>query len=96
MKTAVSASLVAFVLTTGVRELPPKFEPVLSTAVERLLGFERTRPRYASGDDGVSMHALIPDPDFLPLELPWLFHPCTRHTGGPEQREIHPTLCSAV
>jgi 2-aminoadipate transaminase len=48
-------------------ELPPKFEPVLSTAVERLLGFERTRPRYASGDDGVSMHALIPDPELYPV-----------------------------
>src|SRR5262245_11100995 len=40
----------------------PPFAPALSPVVERLLEFERARPRFGSARDAVAMHALIPDP----------------------------------
>jgi DNA-binding transcriptional MocR family regulator len=36
--------------------------------VERLLEFERARPRFGSARDAVAMHALIPDPSLYPAE----------------------------
>ncbi len=49
------------------REAPP-FAPALSPVVERLLEFERARPRFGSARDAVAMHALIPDPSLYPAE----------------------------
>ena len=38
------------------------FAPALSPVVERLLEFERARPRFGSARDAVAMHALSPTP----------------------------------
>jgi GntR family transcriptional regulator/MocR family aminotransferase len=51
----------------GPRETAP-FAPALSPLVERLLEFERARPRFGSARDAVAMHALIPDPSLYPAE----------------------------
>lgn len=47
---------------------PGPVEPVLSPLVERLLDYERARPRFAAGPDTVAMHALVPDPGLYPAE----------------------------
>jgi DNA-binding transcriptional MocR family regulator len=44
------------------------FVPAISPLVERLLEFERARPRFGSARDAVPMHALIPDPSLYPVE----------------------------
>ncbi len=44
------------------------FEQTLSPATERLLRFERSRPRFGSGRGAVPMHALVPDPAHYPTE----------------------------
>jgi DNA-binding transcriptional MocR family regulator len=44
------------------------FQPVLSPLTERLLDFERARPRFGSGDAAVPMHAVIPDPSLYPAD----------------------------
>jgi GntR family transcriptional regulator/MocR family aminotransferase len=44
------------------------FAPAISPVVERLLEFERARPRFGSARDAVAMHALIPDPSLYPAE----------------------------
>jgi len=43
-------------------------QPMLSPLTERLLAFERTRPRFGSGQDAVSMHTLVPDPALYPAD----------------------------
>ena len=40
----------------------------LSAPVEALIALENTRPRYATGDDVVALHKLIPDARFYPVE----------------------------
>jgi DNA-binding transcriptional MocR family regulator len=45
----------------------------LAPPVERLIALENMRPRYASGDDVVALHRLVPDPRFYPVEE---FHAC--------------------
>jgi len=40
----------------------------LAPQVEKLIALENTRPRYATGDDVVALHKLIPDPRFYPTE----------------------------
>ncbi|MEZ4333912.1 MAG: PLP-dependent aminotransferase family protein [Myxococcota bacterium] len=40
----------------------------LAPSVDRLIALENTRPRYASGDDVVALHRLIPDPRLYPIE----------------------------
>ena len=42
--------------------------PVLTDQVERLLGIEDGRTRFGTTDEAVSMHALIPDPAFYPID----------------------------
>jgi len=42
--------------------------PALSALVERLLDFERARPRFGSAEDAVPMHALVPDPALYPAD----------------------------
>lgn len=44
------------------------FQPQLSALAERLLEFERARPRFGHGGDAVPMHALIPDPALYPID----------------------------
>ena len=46
---------------------PEAFEPALAPAVERLLDFECTRPRYAAPADAVPLHALLLDPALYPV-----------------------------
>jgi len=43
-------------------------EPAFAAAVERLLEFERARPRYADGEGVVPLHALVPDPRAYPVD----------------------------
>jgi GntR family transcriptional regulator/MocR family aminotransferase len=43
-------------------------EVTLAPQVERLIVLDNTRPRYATGDDVVALHRLIPDPRFYPVE----------------------------
>ena len=40
----------------------------LAPQVERLIALDNTRPRYATGDDVVALHRLIPDPRFYPID----------------------------
>jgi 2-aminoadipate transaminase len=44
------------------------FVPLLTPQVEELIALDNTRPRYATGDDVVALHKLIPDPRFYPIE----------------------------
>jgi 2-aminoadipate transaminase len=49
----------------------PALEPVapsLSPLVERLLEFERARPRHGAASDTVALHALVPDPALYPVD----------------------------
>lgn len=47
---------------------PEPFEPVLAPGVERLLDFERARPRYAAPAGTVPLHSLVPDPSLYPVD----------------------------
>jgi GntR family transcriptional regulator/MocR family aminotransferase len=54
---------------------PPAAEPerdtfsaTLSPLTERLLGFERARPRFGTGTDAVPMHSLVPDASLFPAD----------------------------
>ncbi len=44
------------------------FHPALSPLTERLLDFERARPRFGSASDAVPMHSLVPDESLYPAE----------------------------
>lgn len=50
----------------GIR--PMRAPTTLSAPVEALIALENTRPRYATGDDVVALHKLIPDARFYPVE----------------------------
>jgi DNA-binding transcriptional MocR family regulator len=59
-------------------------ELTLAPQVEQLIALDNTRPRYATGDDVVALHRLIPDPRFYPVEE---FRECIDaaiREGGPE------------
>ncbi len=45
---------------------PPELR--LSAATERLLDYERTRPRYGNPDGAIPLHAVVPDPALYPLD----------------------------
>jgi DNA-binding transcriptional MocR family regulator len=49
-------------------EPAPPFEPRLSPLIERLLDFERARPRFGSAEGAVPLHSLIPDPRLYPAD----------------------------
>jgi GntR family transcriptional regulator/MocR family aminotransferase len=58
-----------FVAESGLEapgELP--FEARFSGHIDRLLDFERGRPRFGSAQGAVPMHSLIPDPDLYPVD----------------------------
>ncbi|MDH3211390.1 MAG: PLP-dependent aminotransferase family protein [Myxococcales bacterium] len=44
------------------------FQPALSPLTERLLDFERSRPRFGSGSGAVPMHAVFPDSSLYPVD----------------------------
>jgi len=44
------------------------FQPALSSLTERLLDFERARPRFGSTSHAVPMHSLIPDQSLYPAD----------------------------
>lgn len=50
------------------RSADPDFELALTPQVDQLISLDNMRPRYASGDDVVALHKLIPDPRFYPSE----------------------------
>lgn len=41
---------------------------ILSPLTERLLAFERARPRFGSSTDAVPMHSIVPDPSLFPAD----------------------------
>ena len=43
-------------------------EMTLAPQVEQLIALANTRPRYATGEDVVPLHRLVPDPRFYPVE----------------------------
>jgi DNA-binding transcriptional MocR family regulator len=64
------------------RDLAPELR--LAESVEGLIALSNTRPRYATGDDVIALHKLIPDPRFYPTEA---FRRCldaTMAEDGPE------------
>jgi 2-aminoadipate transaminase len=44
------------------------YQAELSALTEKLLDFERARPRFGSATDAVPMHTLVPDPSLYPAE----------------------------
>jgi GntR family transcriptional regulator/MocR family aminotransferase len=40
----------------------------LAPQIEKLISLDNTRPRYATGDDMIALHRLIPDPRFYPVD----------------------------
>ena len=44
------------------------YQVAFSALTERLLEFERARPRFGSGRDAVPMHTLVPDPALYPAD----------------------------
>jgi len=47
---------------------PAPFAPRFSSLVERVVDFDRRRPRYPGGLDVVPLHALVPDPALYPVD----------------------------
>lgn len=48
--------------------LSEPFAPVFAPGIQRVLDFERTRPRYPAAADAVPLHALLPDPALYPID----------------------------
>jgi DNA-binding transcriptional MocR family regulator len=46
----------------------PGFQPVFSGLVERLLAFERARPRFGLARGAIPLHAVVPDPSLYPAD----------------------------
>jgi DNA-binding transcriptional MocR family regulator len=59
------------------------FEPVFSATTDRLMAFERRRPRFGSAESAVPMHALIPNPGLYPAEAFRRALNRALHEGGP-------------
>ncbi len=56
-----------FVRAPGAPVVRAPFEPALAAPIERLLEFERARPRYGAAARSVPLHALVPDPSLYPV-----------------------------
>ena len=54
--------------TPNSRSQSESIEPSLSPLAQRLIRFERARPRFGSGNEAVSMHSVVPGPDLYPVE----------------------------
>jgi DNA-binding transcriptional MocR family regulator len=57
-----------FVTRPRARVAAARFDPSFSSLAERLVAFDRARPRFGSSVDAVPMHALIPDPRLYPAD----------------------------
>ncbi|MEM7413627.1 MAG: PLP-dependent aminotransferase family protein [Myxococcota bacterium] len=73
------------------------FTPVLAPAVERLMAFERARPRFGIARDAIALHALVPDPSLYPADAFRKAFNRALVQGGPElllygSPEGHPGL----
>jgi len=55
--------------TRAVDPATRSYQPEFSPLTEKLLDFERTRPRFGSATDAVPMHTLVPDPSLYPAEV---------------------------
>lgn len=74
-----------FVVENGkAREPVSPFEPDFSPLTDRLVAFDRARPRFGSAHAAVPMHALIPDPSLYPLEAFRRTLNRALQEGGPE------------
>lgn len=60
------------------------FDPVFSPLTDRLVAFERARPRFGSANGAVPMHALIPDPSLYPIDAFRRTLNRALQEGGPE------------
>ena len=60
------------------------FEPKFAATTNRLMNFERGRPRFGSADAAVPMHSLIPDPALYPLDAFRRALNRALQEGGPE------------
>ena len=65
------------------REAAP-FEPDFSPPTDRLMAFERARPRFGNSEAAVPMHALIPDPALYPADAFRRALNRVLQEGGPE------------
>ena len=43
-------------------------EPTLSPLAQRLMRFDRSRPRFGSGNDAIPMHSVVPGSELYPVE----------------------------
>ncbi len=80
---------------------PEPYSPTLAPVVERLLDFERARPRFGSARDAVAMHALVPDPSLYPADAFRRALNRALSQGGPElllygSPQGHPGLREAL
>jgi len=62
------ASAVAGSSASNLPRRESEIDLALSPQIERLIALDNTRPRYATGDDMVALHRLIPDPRFYPVD----------------------------
>jgi DNA-binding transcriptional MocR family regulator len=66
----------------GVEPIP--YEPRLSPLAERVVAFDRNRPRFGSADHAIPLHSLIPGPDLFPAEAFRKALNRVLQEGGPE------------
>jgi GntR family transcriptional regulator/MocR family aminotransferase len=60
------------------------FDPAFSPLTDRLIAFDRARPRFGSANSAVPMHALIPDPALYPIDAFRRTLNRALQEGGPE------------
>jgi DNA-binding transcriptional MocR family regulator len=73
-----------FVTTNAPGVEPITYEPRLSPLAERVVAFDRNRPRFGSTDHAIPLHSLIPGPDLYPAEAFRKALNRVLQEGGPE------------
>ena len=53
-------------ITRGAGGEPTPFEPRFSPLAERVVAFERSRPRFGTAEDAIPLHSLVPGPELYP------------------------------
>ena len=88
-----------FVAASGLPSGP--YEPRVSPLTERVLAFDRARPRFGTDADAVPMHTVIPDPRLYPVDAFRRALNRALQDGGPEllmygEPQGLPSLRSAI
>ncbi len=73
-----------FVTSNGLPRERIPYEPRLSSLAERLVAFDRNRPRFDNAEHAIPMHSLIPGPDLYPAEAFRKALNRVLQEGGPE------------